>query len=118
MNNLKFNYCNDFFWQSERFVLCAKVCPSALLGYTPPPGGYMFVIGVIETLSAVLLLLPFPEFHKEVYMIFSVLMVLAIYTHGVLSQFDKMIVPTCLFLLSVVLYKAGHISPFANSILE
>lgn len=32
-------------------------------------------------------------------------MALAIYTHGVLAQFGKMVVPMCLFLACLVLYK-------------
>lgn len=90
---------------SERFVLCAKVCPTVLFGYTPPPYGYMFVIGVMETLSSILLMLPLKNFHTGIYLEFCVLMALAIYTHGALAQHGKMVVPICLFLACLVLYK-------------
>lgn len=90
---------------SKRFVLCADVCPTVLVGYTPPPDGYMFVIGVIETLSSILLMLPLTNVHARIYLVFAVLMALAIYTHGVLAQFGKMVVPICLFLACLALYK-------------
>lgn len=94
-----------YIFQSKRFVLCADVCPTVLFGYTPPPDGYMFVIGVIETLSSILLILPFTNLHNRIYLVFCVLMALAIYTHGVLAQYSKMVVPICLFLACLVLYK-------------
>lgn len=100
------------FFQSKRFVLCADVCPTVLFGYTPPPDGYMFVIGVIETLSSILLILPCTNLHNRIYLVFCVLMALAIYTHGVLAQYGKMVVPICLFLACLVLYK---IEPLALS---
>lgn len=81
------------------------MCPTVLFGYTPPPDGYMFVIGVIETLSSILLMLPLTNVHARIYLVFAVLMALAIYTHGVLAQFGKMVVPMCLFLACLVLYK-------------
>lgn len=40
----------SFIFQSEEFVLYASVCPTKLFGYTPPPRGYMFVIGFIRLL--------------------------------------------------------------------
>lgn len=102
-NNKWIVYCHTF--QSKRFVLCADVCPTILFGYTPPPEGYMFVIGVIETLCSILLMLPLTNLHARIYLVFAVLMALAIYTHGVLAQFGKMVVPMCLFLACLVLYK-------------
>lgn len=95
---------------SERFVLCAKVCPTAFFGYKPPPDGYMFVIGVIETLSSILLMLPLTNLHTRIYLVFCVLMALAIYTHGILAQYGKLVVPICLFLACLVLYKTGTLS--------
>lgn len=99
-----------FTFQSERFVLCAKVCPTAFFGYKPPPDGYMFVIGVIETLSSILLMLPLTNLHTRIYLVFCVLMALAIYTHGILAQYGKLVVPICLFLACLVLYKTGTLS--------
>uniref|UniRef100_A0A8W8J9X1 Uncharacterized protein n=2 Tax=Magallana gigas TaxID=29159 RepID=A0A8W8J9X1_MAGGI len=37
---------------SEEFVLYASVCPTKSFGYTPPPRGYMFVIGFIRLLRS------------------------------------------------------------------
>lgn len=102
-NNKLIVYCHTF--QSKRFVLCADVCPTVLFVYTPPANGYMFVIGVIETLCSILLMLPLTNLHTRIYLVFAVLMALAIYTHGVLAQFGKMVIPMCLFLACLVLYK-------------
>lgn len=66
---------------------------------------YMVVIGVIETFSSIALLMPVPEVERGVYILFATLMALAIYTHGVLDQYAKMVVPTCLFFTSIILYQ-------------
>lgn len=84
--------------------------PTAFFGYKPSPDGYMFVIGIIETLASFLLLLPYSDLQNWIYLVFCVRMALAIYTHDVLEEYIQMAFAICLFLASVVLYKVGPVT--------
>lgn len=88
----------------------ATVFPTAFFGYKPSPDGYMFVIGIIETLASFLLLLPYSDLQNWIYLVFCVRMALAIYTHDVLEEYIQMAFAICLFLASVVLYKVGPVT--------
>lgn len=95
---------------SEEFVLYASVCPTKLFGYTPPPRGFMLVIGFIQTLGSFLLLLPFTAFHPWMYLVFCVMMTLSIYSHSVLGNSGKVTIASSILLACIVLYKTGPIA--------
>uniref|UniRef100_A0A8W8J8E6 DoxX family protein n=1 Tax=Magallana gigas TaxID=29159 RepID=A0A8W8J8E6_MAGGI len=94
----------------QEFAQYANVCPTVLFGITLSPDGYMFLVGVIETLASILLLVPYTDLHTWMYLVFCVMLALSIYTHDVLEQYFKMVYDICLFLTFIVLYKVGPIA--------